>query len=172
MTNFCTLFNSNYLTRGLALYQSLEKVCPSFHLFVVAFDDWAYHYLKGEAMANMTVISLTEFEDSELLKVKPTRTAAEYCWTSTSSLILYCLEQFKLESCTYVDADMAFFQDPKALIDEAGLNSVIITEHRYSPEYDVSGSHGIYCVQFMFFRADTNGLKVLKWWRERCLEWC
>lgn len=172
MNNFCTLFNSNYLTRGLALYKSLESVSTSFHLFVVAFDDIAFGYLKREALPNMTVISLQEFEDKDLLAVKPTRSAAEYCWTSMSSLILYCLEVYHLDSCTYVDADMIFFQDPARLISEAGRNSVIITEHRYTPAYDVSATHGIYCVQFMYFRSDTNGLKVLKWWRERCLEWC
>jgi hypothetical protein len=172
MHNFCTLFNSNYLTRGLALYQSLERVCSSFHLFVVAFDDMAFNYLTSESLSNLTVISLKDFEDKDLLKVKPTRTAAEYCWTSTSSLILHCLEKYNLDSCTYVDADMIFFQDPAALIAEAAPNSVIITEHRYTPEYDVSATHGIYCVQFMYFRSDSKGLKVLKWWRERCLEWC
>src|SRR5213075_3097505 len=30
----------------------------------------------------------------------------------------------------------------------------------------------IYCVQFMCFKNNEDGLTALKWWRERCLEWC
>lgn len=68
---------------------------------------------------------------------------------------------------------MLFYHDPQVLLDEMGNLSVIITEHRYTKEYEkVSIDSGIYCVQFMFFKNDTDGMTALKWWRERCLEWC
>jgi hypothetical protein len=172
MINFCTLFNSNYLTRGLALHESLVASCKAFHLYILAFDDDSYSYLSKARLKDVTVISMAAFEDEALLSVKSGRTAAEYCWTSTSSLLLYCINTFRLQACTYVDADMKFYQDPLVLIEEAGDNSVIITEHRYSREYDVSRTHGIYCVQFMYFRSDERGMKVLNWWRDRCIEWC
>lgn len=172
MINFCTLFDSAYLSRGLALYASLQKVTTSFHLYVVAFDNKSYGYLKDSQLPNLTVISLTDFEDNKLLEIKPSRNTAEYCWTCTSSVILYCLEKFKLPSCTYLDADMFFFNDPKLLLDEIGTNAVLLTEHRFTQDYDLSATHGIYCVQFMYFKNSKEGLTVLKWWRERCLEWC
>ncbi|MBC7829376.1 MAG: glycosyl transferase [Chitinophagaceae bacterium] len=172
MTNFCSLFDSNYLTRGLALYESLEKSCPSFHLFVIAFNDDCYHYLKNSGIRHITPISLKEFEDEELLQIKQTRSAAEYCWTCTPSVILFCLKKFNLPSCTYVDADMIFYDDPRLLLDEMGTASILISEHRYSKEYDQSATHGTYCVQFMFFKNDRAGIEALQWWRERCLEWC
>ena len=81
--NFCTLFDSNYLTRGLALYYSLEKHCADFHLYIFAFDKKCYQVLKKINLSKATIISLTEFEDVELLKVKPSRSKAEYCLTST-----------------------------------------------------------------------------------------
>ena len=152
--------------------RSLAKVCAAYHLYIVAFDDAAYEYLVKASLPNVTPISLNEFEDKELLRIKPSRSAAEYCWTSTSSIILYCLEKYGLPSCTYIDADMIFYKDPEILIDEAKGKSVIITKHRYSKEYDVSATHGIYCVQFMYFKNDEEGLRVLNWWRERCIEWC
>src|SRR5689334_16947120 len=98
MTNFCTLFDSNYLTRGLALYESLEKVCTSFHLYVVTFDDKAYDFLSNAKLAHLTAISLIDFEDPGLRKIKPTRSSAEYCWTCTPSVILYCLNRYRLTS--------------------------------------------------------------------------
>ena len=172
MFNFCTLFDSNYLTRGLALYESLNRVCLSFHLYIIAFNNDCYTYLKNSEIKNITAISLEDFEDEELLRVKPTRSAAEYCWTCTPSLILFCLQKFNLPSCTYVDADMIFYQNPQILLAEMKQKSVLISEHRYTRDYDVSKTHGIYCVQFMRFRNDAVGNQVLKWWRERCLEWC
>jgi hypothetical protein len=113
MLNFCTLFDSNYLARGIALYRSLEKNCPSFHLYVFAFDDNCYEYLKKQQFSSLTPISLQEFEDEELLKIKPGRSAAEYCWTCTPSTIRYCIQRFKLDACTYLDADMIFYSTPK-----------------------------------------------------------
>jgi hypothetical protein len=172
MINFCTLFDSNYLARGLALHESLNAVCPSYQLYVVAFDDACYEYLSQARLPNLTPISLKSFEDEALLGVKPTRSAAEYCWTCTPSVILYCIEKYNLEGCTYIDADMIFYEDPSLLFEEANGNSIIITPHWYSKDYDVSASHGIYCVEFMFFKNDSRGMQALRWWRARCIEWC
>src|SRR5687767_8638553 len=124
MINLCTLFDSNYLTRGLALYESLEQVCPSFHLYVLAFNDDCYNYLSKEKRTNLTVIPLAEFEDADLRRIKGTRTAPEYCWTCTPSIILYCLEKYNLSSCTYVDADMIFYHNPLILIEEMKEKSI------------------------------------------------
>ena len=43
--NFCTLFDSYYLDKGLALYLSLKKVCDNFRLYVFCFDDVAFQIL-------------------------------------------------------------------------------------------------------------------------------
>ena len=172
MINFCTLFDSNYLTRGLALYESLFEVCPSFHLYIVAFDINCFKYLKAKNLKFVTPISLNEFEDPELLAIKSTRSAAEYCWTCTPAIILYCIKNFNLDSCTYLDADMFFYKDPSILLSEMGSNSILITEHRYTKDYDQSEISGKYCVQFMAFKNNTEGMTALNWWREKCIEWC
>ena len=97
MLYFCTLFDANYLSRGIATYQSLAKTGEQFHLYVVAFDDDAFEVLQQLNYTNLTAISLADFEDEALLAVKPSRTRAEYCWTSTSSLILYCIQKLPFE---------------------------------------------------------------------------
>lgn len=172
MINFCTLYNSNYSAKGLAMYYSLLRHCQSFHLFIFAFDDLLVEALNKMQLRHVTVITLKEFEDEKLLEVKKKRTAGEYCWTCSNSTILYCLEHFNLDSCTYIDADLYFYSDPQILIDEMGDKDVSIIPHRYTPKYDQSKTSGIYCVQFMTFKNTPKGLEVLKWWRERCLEWC
>jgi hypothetical protein len=166
------LFDTHYFTRGLALYYSLEKNCPDFHIYIFAFDQKAYDLLEGMKLSKATIISLIEFEDEELLRIKPSRSIAEYCWTCTSSTILYVLEKYKVDSCTYLDADLFFYSSPGPIFEEMGINSILITEHRYSPQYNKQLKAGRYCVQFVTFRNNDNGLTALRWWRERCIEWC
>lgn len=172
MLNFCTLYNSNYAAKGLAMYWSLKRVCPEFRLFVFAFDDILAEALKKMKLPEVTVVPLSEFEDEELLSAKQTRTTGEYCWTCSSSTILFCLTHYQMDYCTYIDADLYFFSNPQVLIDEMGDDDVLITEHRYSQPYKEQEKAGKYCVQFMTFKNTDRGLAVLKWWRSRCLEWC
>jgi len=172
MLFFCTLFDSNYSAKGLAMYQSLMKTCPSFHLYIFAFDDLLEENLLKMNLQHITVVSLTEFEDEELLSVKQGRTKVEYCWTSTPSTILYCINKYQLNHCTYLDADLYFFSNPKVLIDEMGDCDVLITPHRYSKMYDQTLTSGKYCVQFNTFKNTVNGIAILKKWRSDCIDWC
>lgn len=172
MYNYCTLFNSDYLSRGLAMYESLKEHSQPFHLYIFAFDDRSETLLKKLNLDHMTVIGLNEFENERLLAVKDDRSAGEYCWTCTPSTIKYCIETYKLDNCTYLDADLYFYSDPSVLIEEMGAKSVLITEHRYTPIYDQSATSGIYCVQFMTFKNTPEGMHVLNWWVDACLDWC
>ena len=172
MYNYCTLFDSNYVTRGLAMYESLKRHSDNFHLYIFAFDERCYVLLKKLNLKSVTVIALKEFEDEALLGIKNTRSAGEYCWTCTPSIIKFAIEMYSLQNCTYLDADLYFFANPSILIEEMGEKSVLITEHRYTPKYDQSSTSGIYCVQFMTFKNDANGMKVLNWWRNACNAWC
>jgi len=173
MYNFCTLFNSNYLSRALAMYYSLEEVCKDYHLYVFAFDENVYKMLEQLNLTHVTVISLKQLEDSELLSVKSIRTVVEYCWTATPATIYYVFKEFNVESCTYIDADIYFYLSPKVIFDEWGDNSILITEHKFSPEYiKEERLNGKYCVQFISFKNDKYGLEALTWWKNQCIIWC
>ena len=172
MLNFTTLFDSNYMSRGLALYQSLVNNCNSFHLYIFAFDNQCYEELNNMALIHSTVIGLCDFEDNALLSIKGNRTQTEYCWTSSGKTIEYVMDHFNKDLVTYIDADIFFFMDPKEIFNQMKNNSVIITPHRYSKQYDQTDISGKYCVQFVSFRNDIEGRKVLNWWITRCIEWC
>ena len=171
MMTFCTLFDSTYMSRGMAMYRSLCRQCNNFHLYIFAFDDYCYNFFSSNDFEHVTVISLQEFEDQRLLVAKKNRSSGEYCWTCTPSTVLYVLDHFEVDNCTYIDADLFFYSSPQVLIDEVGDDSVMITEHRYTEKYDQTKTSGKYCVQFVFFKNDKRARKVLEWWREACLEW-
>ena len=170
--NFCTYFDSHYLVRGLAMYESLKKVCRNFRLFVFAFDQYTYEFLKKKKLKNIILIKLEDFEDAALKRVKKERSKVEYMWTSTPSTILYLFKKYKINSATYLDADVYFYRNPNILLKEAKKDSVLITEHRFLEKNDYSNKYGIYNVQFVFFKNNSYGIKVLKDWRKSCIKWC
>lgn len=178
MNAYCTLFDSNYLDKGLVLYHSLCACEPEFRLYVFAFDDRCREILEAEHLKHMVVVPLSEFETPQLLKVKTERTRAEYCWTCTPWTIRHVLEHYREAACTYIDADMMFYSSPQYVFDAMRAKdcSALIVPHRLdrrNPRARRNERHvGTYCVEFNTFINDTQGRAVLDWWAEQCLAWC
>lgn len=174
---FCTLFDSYYLDKGLALYQSLARCTKDFKLYIFCFDDQSFQILSDLSLKHAVIVHHSQIEDDTLLKLKKERSKAEYCWTCTPVIIEYVLKQCKEENCTYIDADLYFFRSPKILfqeIEEAKAN-IVITEHRFTDSLNdrrLCKRSGRYCVEFNFFDQSKNAWKALNWWKERCFEWC
>jgi len=172
--NFCTLFDHNYLYKGIALYNSLQTNCPSFLIWILTMSDRAYDVLTKLNLKNARLIRLEDFEDQELKKLKQSRSQVEYMWTLTPSLPLYVLhKEPSLNMITYIDADCFFFSNPRPLFKEMGTDSVLIIEHRYASERkDWEKTSGRFNVEMLIFRRDNIGLKVLRRWRMQCNDWC
>ena len=175
--NFCTLFDSYYLDKGLALYRSLEKVSDHFTLYVFCFDEKSYEILKSWDFPHMEVLHHSVFENELLLELKKERSKAEYCWTCTPVAIEYVLDHYPVKDCTYLDSDLYFYSDPQLLFDEieARQADVVIVPHRFkNNRYGrrLEERNGKYCVQFNYFSRSDNARRVLSWWKEKCLEWC
>lgn len=173
---FCTLFNVAYMDKGLVMYKSLEQVSNDFTLYVLAMDEQCYDILSTLNYPHLKPIKLNEFETPELLEVKKVRSFGEYCWTCSSSLIAYILDNYKTDHCTYIDADLYFYSDPSVLLNEMEEKqaSVLIVGHRFNNFNKKVLAHkvGTYCVQFNTFKNDINGRKLLNIWQKQCIEYC
>ena len=175
MYYFCTYFDSHYLTRGLALYESLENQCSSFELWILCMDNESYSILSKISLPHARLIKLDEFEsgDEALLEAKRNRSRIEYYFTCTPSLPLYVFNHCpEAELVTYVDADHYFFSDPLPIFEELGDNSILVIEHRLPPHLKYLEDRGLFNVGVLSFRRDEEGMACLRWWRERCIEWC
>lgn len=175
--HFCTYFDKHYLTRGLALYQSLREHCQRpFVFWVLCFDQTSYSILDRLALDGIRLIRREDFEagDDALATARANRSVVEYYWTCTPSLPLFILRQdVTIELITYMDADLFFYSDPQPIFDELAEGSVLIHEHRYQREYaQAAETSGHYNVGLMVFRRDDAAMECLHWWRDRCIEWC
>lgn len=171
-----TLFDSNYIDRGLVLYESLVRCTENFKLYIIALDDECYNILLNENRNKLIPIKMIDFENEELLSVKKNRTRSEYCWTCSSFAIAYILDHYE-EECTYIDADMFFYKDPNIIYEEMINNGcdVQIIEHRFDNRIiskQMMKRAGRYCVEFNSFTNTENSRRVLRWWQNRVIESC
>lgn len=180
--SYCTLFDSNYLDKGLVTIRSLVEVSKALcSLYVLSMDDKCYDILCDLNLPYVVPIRLRDFENDEinrqLLEVKPFRSKGEYCWTCTASLLYYLLIRNKLECCTYIDADLCFYSDPQVLIDEMLTNekSVLIVRHGFKNDYKYRfyvNHSGEYCVEFNTFINCPEAMQVLNDWRLDTIKHC
>lgn len=175
MRYFCTYFDHNYLPLGLALYRSLKQHSPEFQLWVLCLSQTCYDVLQQLDLPDIHLISLNEFErgDEALQGAKQNRRLIEYYFTCTPSLPLFVLNNYpEVDLITYLDADLFFFSDISPIYEEIADGSIAIIEHRFSSDRLELVKFGIYNVGWLSFRRDENGFACLRWWRERCIEWC
>jgi len=173
MHHFCTLFDSNYLLKGVAMLRTLRQYCPEAHVHVLCMDAQTREILALLDLPHVSCIALTEIEDDELLAVKPGRSLAEYCWTLSPCLPWFVLQRNpEIGFITYLDADLYFYSPVQPLFDEIGGASIAIIEHRFTPQLKHLEVNGRFCVEWVSFRRDAEGMACLARWREQCIEWC
>jgi len=171
--NFCTLFDQNYLYRGIALHSSIVKNCSKFRLWILCMDEKTFEVLQKLNLKNTELVQLYEIEDDGLLDVKSTRNAGEYSWTCKPYLMEYILKNYNPDSIAYLDSDLYFFKSPEAIFEELKNCSIMLTPHRFSKKKkNWEKTRGKYNAGVIIMKNDEISKKCLEWWRLECLKWC
>lgn len=176
MYHFCTYFDKNYLSRGIALYFSLVKHVKNFKLYVLCLDDKTYGVLKKLDYVHVKLIQLEELESyfPELDAAKKNRSVVEYYWTLTPFLPKYLLNKSNnINIITYLDADLFFYLKPDLIYEELADNSVLIVPHGLKKgDIEAENNWGKFNVGLMMFKNNQNANNIIEWWANKCLEWC
>jgi hypothetical protein len=174
---YCTFFDAGYLSKGLALIESIRANEDTNKIFVVCLDDFTFIHLQSRAMElNLQTTKLDELLKTfpELEKARRNRTAIEFLFTISPFVTLFCsMGRSENHVSIYLDADLYFFEDPKSVIKEIDGSSIAIIRHNY-PWFlrHLEKKYGTYNVGLLAFRNDLEGRKVLNWWAKSCIEWC
>ncbi len=118
---YCTYFDHNYLSRGLALYRSLRRHAPNSRLWVLCLSAECHRILVALDLPGIVPVRLADFEaaDSELAATRADRTIVEYYFTCSPAWMLYVLaREADAEWVTYLDGDLYFFASPEAVYEE------------------------------------------------------
>ena len=173
--HYYTIFDSSFLLQGLALHSSLQRHAGAFHLWVVCGDREAEEALTRLSLPSVSILTLGDVENADLLKVKPGRSRREYYWTLTPFGFDAVFRRHpEAARVTYLDADLFFFRSPDEILSkltESG-KQILITEHAYAPEYDQTETSSRFGVQFLTFTSDEPARAVREKWQQQCIEWC
>lgn len=172
MRNYCTLFDRQYLSKGLVLHESLSRHSfEEFKLRILALDDETHWLLHDLQLQNVEIYPLSNFERAMNMEpVKQSRTWQEYCWTCASSWMEYLMPW--VGEVTYLDADLCFFSDPAVVFEEIGNRSLGITPHRFPPERRHKEANGRYNVGLVYAKNTEAGRKCIAQWAKNCRAWC
>jgi hypothetical protein len=173
---YCSAFSGAYCYQGLILYNSIKKHDDGFTMFYVCLDNLAYKILSGLNLENLQVIKVEIIEDyfPELKHAKKDRAIHEYAWTIKSSEMLYILENYEeVDRIIWLDGDMQMLSNTETIFDEWGNDSIILTEQYYTDYHEpLIKTYGRFQAGFVGFCKDNEGLKALRWWKAKCIEWC
>jgi len=169
MMYFCTFFDSNYASKGIATYLSLKRCCDDFVLYVMAMDRKCQDILLALGFEYLKVECIDDVRSAQLDEARGNRSRAEFCWTCGSFFTEYFLHKYELPHITYLDSDLMFFSSPQVVFDELERKNASVG---LAPHFTKSELFGRYCVQFVYFKNDPDGIAALSWWKEECLKWC
>ena len=172
---YCTYFDHNYLPRGLALYHSLQRHAPDAEFWVLCLSEACHRTLLALDLPNLVAVRLADFEaaNADVAATRSSRSQIEYYFTCSPAWILFVLESSPdAEWATYLDSDLFFFASPDPIYAEMKDAAFGIVPHRFSRGLEDQRRFGLYNVGWVSARRRDDGIAALRWWRERCIEWC
>jgi hypothetical protein len=171
-TRYATTLDKNYIARALCLYDSWHDAVPSGDFGFYCMDQESVLVLKRLGLERALIVPHDQFATNELRATRPTRSMAEYCWSSKPAILRHSLQDRPdLDWVIYLDSDMMFFGNANRALDRD--MDYLVTPHRFSPEFEAyRASVGSYNAGYVAFRNSAVGREALGWWMMRCLEWC
>jgi hypothetical protein len=166
---YATLFDKKYLSRGIAMIESLLSFEKDAVICVLCLDletELAVRTLSNTS--KVSPIALHEIGDELVLQIRGDRTYREFCWALSSIFCMYLLNKQNAE-VIYIDADVYFFGNPKSLLEECRTGDIAAIRHRFPERLRQYEVNGIFNVQWVYFANNKKGREACETWAEQCI---
>lgn len=129
-----TLFDKDYLCKGLTMLESATRFAPGRRLVACALDNETQTEMIRLMGDKVSVLSLAEINRRfpELVEAKNNRKYPEWCFTLTPFVMRFCAENFG-DDVLYVDSDSMFFDEATPIEQDGAHYAASIVHHRWSP---------------------------------------
>ena len=177
--SLCTLSDYNYLSFGLALYDSLmEHTSEEFDLHYLAMDDETEAKLIDLNLKNVIVHSLREFEcDDKYIELKNKNEKnpesdlghSPFHYMMSSFFSDYLLNKKNLPHIFYIDSDIYFCGNFASVYNSVTDHSIGLITHKHIQLDKTTRNPGYYNVGVVYFSGDDVGKGCLRFWKECCV---
>ncbi len=171
---FCVILSKYRLYQGITLYHSLYHNYTNFKMFILCVDDETYQICQELHLEHVILLQPQALNDERLIAVQQSRKLNEYCWTLKPFFIEYVLRKYDfVHHAVYIDADIYFFDNPSPIWENQRNYCVLLSKHDYVKNNSLTELKcGKYNSGLIVFRRCETSLDILKWWGQRCIEWC
>jgi len=167
---YCSLFNGGkFLIEGnvmihTLLQHNLQKV------YLLCMDEEVYNFYSSLNHKSIVLIRREQLENKypQIKNTQFNRSLKEYIVTFKPFLPEFIFDEFNEQKTIFLDADIAFWNDGKKMLDELNTCSFFAKDHEISPPK----AAGRYNVGLLGYKNDENCREWLKWWQQKCIEWC
>lgn len=175
----CTLFDYNYLDKGLVMIESLLKYNPELEIHALCLDNKTFDFCSKIKEIKTYSLQDLEKEDQNLLKIKNRNIKSElgdwydlgdhayYCYSLTPYFTNYILEKYSKESVLYCDSDLIFYENLNILKEEIKEKDCAIVTHKNESAFRRYESRvGIYNVGIIYFKKSNLGILISRFLRD------
>jgi len=173
MRHYCTLFDRNYIDRGLTLYRSLERHGGGFKLHILCLDEATQQALSLLALPHAQLVGLGALQawDPALAQARGNRGMVEFYFTCKPFLLGYVREREPHATrIEYLDSDLWFFSSPASIEPGYAASSVALSPHRFDAANKWRRRFGEFNAGWVSVSTSGEGCRFVAWWRERCIE--
>jgi hypothetical protein len=169
MIDICTTSDTNYLIKGLTLYESLLIFTKNFRLHYLCIDELSYNKLIQYSSDTLIVYNIHNLlvNDSKLELLKNTD-YRYFCWSLASYFTNYLMKNKIVDEITYIDSDILFYDDLRVILNAIDFKEVGLFRHR---QFDLTSNRpeGWFNVGVLHFKRGDVGQDLLNWWADAVL---
>ena len=168
MIQVCTVSDINYLTKGLALYESLIEHSDDIMLHYLCIDDKSYEKLIKINSDKIKPYNINDFISIDPVLNKLMKNDYRYfCWTLASYFTNHLLNS-NIGPITYIDSDIYFHKSLNIILDEIGDRDIGFFRHR---QFSLNQRYpdGWFNVGVVYFKPSKIGLEMCGWWADAVL---
>jgi hypothetical protein len=167
--------------RVKALFESLRKHCPDFHLHWVVADRRGEESVDAIGDLVDDVVFATDLDCGKDPAWVFQHTVFELSAVIKHHAALDILERPDCEMVLYFDPDIVVFSDLDDLVEELSSASVVLTPHVLRPQEDMNAvldhelwglREGIFNLGFLGIRNCDEARRFIDWLIDRCREFC
>jgi len=175
-----TSITVSYLAKARVLADSVREHHPDWELTVVLSEpvpDW----LDVEAEPFDAIVGPEDLDIPALAGWMFAHRLVEACTGVKGPALELLLHRPDTAAVVYLDPDIRLYRPLDAVIDALTRGSIVLTPHQLDAETDDLGvwenevtalAHGVYNLGFLGVKADEQGARFARWWRDRLVDYC